>query len=293
MKTQLKVHFFIYLLTTFFAAGLSSCSKKVIYTAPTSFSQEYLSDFSEEKKLAYHFVTSAKDDNGKLESMLDEDFYSHDLGWSGNSEAFQEKRNADKRFSSINPIRILQDDSLVAVHSRMHGDPLRFRWDIMRIAEDKIQEHWSNVQDSLGVNPDGHSEIDGPTIPEQLERTDDNRALITRFMDQVMIREDGGAPKFFNFGLYIQHNRNVGDGVGGLLWAMRRMKKEGKVIKFKYNYHVIAEGNLVLSATEGYEGNEKTTYYDFFRIEQNKIVEHWDIIAPMDEFLYYQVPKEN
>jgi predicted SnoaL-like aldol condensation-catalyzing enzyme len=106
-----------------------------------------------------------------------------------------------------------------------------------------------------------------------------------------MIREDGGAAKFFNFGLYIQHNRDVGDGLNGLLWGMLKMKLQGNTIKFKHNYHIIAEGNFVLSATEGYMGEEKFAYFDLFRIEENKIVEHWDIIAPIDKFLYYQ-PEE-
>jgi predicted SnoaL-like aldol condensation-catalyzing enzyme len=155
-----------------------------------------------------------------------------------------------------------------------------------------VAEYWSNVIDSLGVNPNGHSQIDGPTIPEQFEKTDANRSLIARFIDQVMIKEDGGAAKFFNFSQYIQHNKEVGDGLMGLLLAMRRMKKEGRVIKFKHNFHIIAEGSFVLSATEGYVGDKKNTFFDFFRIEDDKIIEHWDIIAPMDEFLYFQQPQE-
>lgn len=284
---ELKMNYLNSLIGLVCALGLASCSKKVIYTAPVAVSQEYISNLSDEKKMAYQFVTAAKSDNGLFEALLAENFSSHDQDWGGAKEHFVKKRNSDASFSQIEPIRILQDDSLVALHSRMLGDTLRFRWDIMRIEHQKIQEHWSNVNDSIGLNPDRHSEIDGPVIPLQLEKTDTNRALIKRFIDQCMIREDGGATKFFNFGLYIQHNRDVGDGLGGLLWAMLRMKRQGKTIKFKHNYHIIAEGNFVLSATEGYAGNEKVTFFDLFRIEENKIVEHWDIIAPMDDFLYY------
>ncbi len=58
-----------------------------------------------------------------------------------------------------------------------------------------------------------------------------------------------------------------------------------KVRSLKDNYHVKAEGNLVLSATEGYVGTQRAAFYDLFRIEKNKIVEHWDIIAPIDKFI--------
>lgn len=271
--------------------GLTSCSKRVIYPTPPSLLQDYVSNLSHEKQLAYRFVTTPKADDRTLDSLLSESFYSSDKDWKGEKANFIKKRKSGSSFSQVKPVRILQDDSLVAVHSRMFGDTLRFRWDILRIEDQKIQEHWSNVNDSIGLNPNKHTEIDGPTIPHQLEKTDDNRALIARFIDQCMIREDGGAAKFFNFRLYVQHNRDVGDGLSGLLWGMLKMSLKGNKIKFKHNYHVIAEGNLVLSATEGYMGDEKYTFYDLFRIEENKIVEHWDIITPTDNFLYYQ-PKE-
>ena len=41
-------------------------------------------------------------------------------------------------------------------------------------------------------------------------------------------------------------------------------------------YEVIT--NFVLSVTEGIFMNEKVSFYDLFRIENGKIVEHWDTI---------------
>ena len=289
---SVKRNYLLYLIMVVSVIGLASCSKKVTYNAPSSLTQEYVSKLSDKKKIAYRFITAEKDDHVIIDSLMRDNFYSHDQSWGGEKETFIEKRNSDESFNQIKPIRIIQDDSLVAVHSRMFGDTLRFRWDILRIEQQKIQEHWSNVNDSIGLNPDKHSEIDGPTIPLQLEKTDTNRALIYRFINQSMIRGEGGGSKFFNFGLYIQHNRDVGDGINGLVWAMIKMKLKGHTIKFKHNYHVLAEGNFVLSATEGYVGDEKTTFFDFFRIEDSKIVEHWDIIKPINNFLYYQ-PDEN
>lgn len=285
MKQEVKINYLTFIIGLGCITGMASCSKKVVYTAPVTLSQDYISSLSYEKQLAYRFVTSPKVENAASNNFISDSFVSRDQKWGGQKNAYLESRNSDLSFSKIEPIRILQDDSLVAIHSRMIGDTLRFRWDIILIEQKQIQRHWSNFNDSLGVNPDNHSEIDGPTIPSQLEKTADNRTLIARFIDQCMIREDGGAAKFFNFGLYIQHNRDVGDGVSGLLWGMLKMKRKGEVIKFKNNYHVIADGNFVLSATEGYVADEKVAFYDLFRIEENKIVEHWDIIAPVKTFL--------
>jgi predicted SnoaL-like aldol condensation-catalyzing enzyme len=43
------------------------------------------------------------------------------------------------------------------------------------------------------------------------------------------------------------------------------MNLRGETIKFKYNYHVIAEG---------YVADQKVTFFDLFRIEDSKIIEH-------------------
>lgn len=280
-------NFLVLIIALLSITGLSSCSKRVVYTAPPSISQEYIAKGSAKKKTAFQFTAVAKNNAEELHHLLSESFISHDYNWGGEKGSFLQKRNSDSSFYAIQPVRILHDSNYVAVQSRMLGDTLRFRWDIVRFENQKIQEHWSNVADSSGLNPDGHTEIDGPTLPTHFEQTDTNRAHIKHFMDQCMIREDGGAPKFFNFGLYIQHNHEVGDGLNGLLWAMVKMKMKGKVIKFKNNFLVIAEGNFVLSATEGYVGEHKSVFFDFFRVEENKIVEHWDIIAPVDQFIYF------
>jgi predicted SnoaL-like aldol condensation-catalyzing enzyme len=221
-KLKSRILYFSIILMSGFS--LASCSKKVVYTSPVALSEDYISNLSKEKQMAFDFVTAAKN-NVKLSSLtFAENFYSLDQQWNGNKTDYIQKRNA-ANFSTIKPIRIIQDDSLVAVHSRMLG----------------------------------------------------------------MIREDGGASQFFNFGLYIQHNRHVGDGLNGLLWAMLKISLQGNKIKFVHNYHVMAEGNLVLSATEGFIGHRKTVFYDFFRVEDSKIVEHWDIITPVNEFHYFQM----
>lgn len=50
----------------------------------------------------------------------------------------------------------------------------------------------------------------------------------------------------------------------GCIWAMLKMKLQGKAIKFKQNEHISVEGNFVLSVTEGFVGDKKTffVFYD-------------------------------
>ena len=47
-------------------------------------------------------------------------------------------------------------------------------------------------------------------------------------------------------------------------------------------HQVIGEGNFVLTASEGKFGKgDHVAFYDLFRLENGKIVEHWDIIQPI------------
>lgn len=47
---------------------------------------------------------------------------------------------------------------------------------------------------------------------------------------------------------------------------------------YKRNHKILGEGNFVLSISEGIFLNEDVAFYDLFRIENGKIVEHWDVI---------------
>jgi len=47
---------------------------------------------------------------------------------------------------------------------------------------------------------------------------------------------------------------------------------------YEKNHIVLGEGNFVLSVSEGIFLKEKVAFYDIFRIENGKVVEHWDTI---------------
>ena len=54
------------------------------------------------------------------------------------------------------------------------------------------------------------------------------------------------------------------------------------MLEYDKVYHVLGEGNFVLTMSEGKFGpGDHVAYYDLFRLEEGKIVEHWDIIQPI------------
>jgi len=57
---------------------------------------------------------------------------------------------------------------------------------------------------------------------------------------------------------------------------------------FKYTkiHKVLGEGNFVLTVSEGeWNGGKKHAFYDLFRMQGGKIIEHWDVIQ--------EIPTEN
>ncbi|WP_424532072.1 nuclear transport factor 2 family protein [Shewanella sp.] len=46
----------------------------------------------------------------------------------------------------------------------------------------------------------------------------------------------------------------------------------------KTNQKILGEGNFVLSISEGTFMQQHVAFYDLFRVQEGKIVEHWDTI---------------
>jgi len=53
---------------------------------------------------------------------------------------------------------------------------------------------------------------------------------------------------------------------------------DGITIQYDENHRLLAEGNFVLSVSEGFLGGVHTSFYDLFRVSNGKLVEHWDTV---------------
>jgi predicted SnoaL-like aldol condensation-catalyzing enzyme len=52
-------------------------------------------------------------------------------------------------------------------------------------------------------------------------------------------------------------------------------------MKYDRVHKVLGEGSFVLTVSEGHLGGKHVSLYDLFRVENGKIVEHWDTIEPI------------
>jgi predicted SnoaL-like aldol condensation-catalyzing enzyme len=124
--------------------------------------------------------------------------------------------------------------------------------------------------------------IDGPRESSGHGNTAANKALVSAFVDDILI--SGKMDKlagYYDGDNYIQHNPQIPDKVSGLGAALQAMAKQGITLKYAKTHKVLAEGNFVLAISEGHLGGRYNAFYDLFRVENGKIAEHWDVIQPI------------
>ncbi len=77
---------------------------------------------------------------------------------------------------------------------------------------------------------------------------------------------------------YIQHSPGLGDGVEGFSRLVGMAATPNSPIKFDKIHKVLGEGDFVLVVCEGSFRGKPSAFYDLFRVEGGKVVEHWDAI---------------
>ncbi len=185
--------------------------------------------------------------------------------------------------------RVLTEGDMVVLHNTYNnaqafGGDQMVAFDVFRVEDGKVAEHWDNLQPVAAKTVSGNSQTDGATEVTDLEKTEENKALVEDFVRDVL---QGEAPEkitdYISTETYIQHNPMVDNGLEGLGAAIEAMNANGMSMVYNDTPLIVAEGNFVFTGSEGTMGNTPTAYYDLFRVEDGKIVEHWDVISDIPE----------
>lgn len=179
-------------------------------------------------------------------------------------------------------VRAFQDGNYVFTHTEYDFFGPKAGFDVFRFEDGLIVEHWDNLIEVQESNPSGHTQFDGATDITDKEKTEANKQVVKDLLEKVFMNgEMDKVATYINPTKYIQHNPNVPDGLDGLGKAMQMMAKQSMTMEYHTIHKVLAEGNFVLTMSEGKLGGNPTAYYDLFRLENGQIVEHWDVIAPI------------
>ena len=237
-----------------------------------------------EKALAL-INTFATGDTEKAASLLAESYIQHNLAYGTGRDAFVGSvayLAAAPVKTTVNNIRAFEDGDKVFLHTvyNFAGMGEQAAFDIFRFdADGRIAEHWDNLAALAAPNPSGHTQIDNVAPVKDLDKTEANRALVKRFLYDVMQGNDPQkTPDYFDGDAYIQHNTGIADGLSGLGAALAALAEAGIQMVYTTVHQVLAQGDYVLAVSEGTFGGAPTAYYDLWRVENGKIAEHWDVI---------------
>ena len=187
--------------------------------------------------------------------------------------------------ADITIYRTLVDGDFALLHSRYDGvgryGASSIAFDLFRFEGGKIVEHWGGQEPQAPPNLSGRTQVDGPTAVLDREKTEANRTLVRTYRETVMVslRFDR-IEEFIEGAHYAQHASKIGDGVDRLRDRIASVAKEGGQL-YLTPRRFVAEGNFVLVLSEGDLPSGLTALYDLFRVENGKIVEHWDVLTPI------------
>lgn len=177
------------------------------------------------------------------------------------------------RLSKTNPkveiVRIFEDGDYVFGHTIYDFSSVRIGFEVFRYEGDQVVEHWDNIQSRQG------DMVGGTTESTDLDKTEENRQLVQRFVQDVAI--DKLADKFDDLvsGSITDHS------------TFMPLKEKVEELDYKKNHRILAEGSFILSVCEGFNKEVHSSFYDLFRVEDGKIVEHWDTtekVPPNEEW---------
>lgn len=112
-----------------------------------------------------------------------------------------------------------------------------------------------------------------------------NKETVLAFYEAAINKKDADAAVRFIGSRYIQHNPRAQDGIDGLkAFINGYLKKVNPQLKAEVKRVVVQDDLVVLHVrSEPEPGALGTAIIEIFRLENGKIVEHWDVMQPIPE----------
>jgi predicted SnoaL-like aldol condensation-catalyzing enzyme len=117
------------------------------------------------------------------------------------------------------------------------------------------------------------------------KQMEENKKTIAAFYDAVLNQKDFDRASQYLGPRYTQHNPTAADGPEGLKGFINNFLKE----KFPNNKseikRIFADGDYVIVHVHAVRepGTRGNAIVDIFRLENGKVVEHWDVVQPIPE----------
>ncbi len=263
-----------YILGMFIAFSLSAC-------ADNSLIANKESDMKTKKEKVIELLNSIESGENEPVGYINPNKYiQHNLSIGDGLEGFGEViKQLPKDSTKVEVLRAFEDGDFVFTHTKYNFFGEKIGFDIFRFEDGKIVEHWDNLQEIVKKTASGRTQFDGTTVIVDIDKTSSNKLLVKNFVDDVLLgKNPQKITEYISTKTYIQHNPYVKDGLDGLSKALEELEKAGMPLVYEKNHMILGEGNFVLAVSEGVFMKNHVAFYDLFRVEDGKIVEHWDTI---------------
>ncbi|MFV9672637.1 MAG: nuclear transport factor 2 family protein [Acidimicrobiia bacterium] len=220
-----------------------------------------------------------------VEAYTGDRYTQHSTGVAGGVEgfvAFFEPFVERTPVRDIRVVRSIVDGSFVFVQVYQDLNNGEARWLTTDMFDtdtnDKIVEHWDVIAAVTDDSVNGHTQTDGPTEITDEDKTEENKALVASFVDDVLVNHRAEKIAYYvSAEQYVQHNPAVRDGIGAF---QELMAGPGKEMIYRDVFKIIGQGNFVMAYSHVFLGEEHAVF-DLFRVEDGRIVEHWDNMEPL------------
>ena len=111
-----------------------------------------------------------------------------------------------------------------------------------------------------------------------------NKKAVVEFYDKAINQKDFDAASKYMGARYTQHNPNAADGPEGLKAFLQFLKEKFPASRSEIK-RVFADGDYVILHVHAVRepGTRGSAIVDIFKLENGKVVEHWDVVQPIPE----------
>ena len=181
--------------------------------------------------------------------------------------------------------RGFEDGNLVFIHVYQNLNKGEAEWvtmDVFRMDDqDRVIEHWDIIAPftTNPANPNGA--VYGPADTSDLAKTDQNKTTVRAFADQVLVGRDFAQwARFVRDADFAGHDQS-GNG------SAAAFQQQVQARQYDAPFHLIGQGDLVLIYSKVTCNGDDWAEFDLFRLQDDKIVEHWqngEAIGPRDQW---------
>ena len=118
----------------------------------------------------------------------------------------------------------------------------------------------------------------------QAQQQEANKKAVVEFYDKAINQKDFDAASKYMGARYTQHNPNAADGPEGLKAFLQFLKEKFPASRSEIK-RVFADGDYVILHVHAVRepGTRGSAIVDIFKLENGKVVEHWDVVQPIPE----------